>query len=123
VVARIWRQCDDDPNRRFLHSNPESESGDQFGWGLHRYTADRLPSWNLAYAILFDFYGWLSWADAEIAFEPYSRKRWAQTHAPAFLAQTIVHLPAGKPWTISDADLQLALRRIVPASFPSPYPL
>lgn len=119
-VARVWRQCDDDPSPFFLKSDPDRGEGDDFGWGLRRYASDRLPSLNLAFAILYDFYGWLSWADAEIAFEPYSRKRWAQEHAPAFLSQAIVHLPTGRPWTIGDADMQSALRRIVPRSFPSP---
>jgi hypothetical protein len=116
----VWRQCDDDPSPFFLNSDPERGEGGDFGWGLRRYASDRLPSLNLAFAILYDFYGWLSWADAEIAFEPYSRKRWAEEHAPAFLAQTIVHLPTGKPWTVGNADMQSALRRIVPSSFPSP---
>ena len=119
-ITRVWRRCGEDQFPCRLHSDPESRSGDDFGWGLHRYRADRLFSLNLAHAILCDFYGWLSWADAEIAFEPYSKKRWAKAHAPAFLAQTIVQLPAGKSWTIGDADLQLAFRRIMPASFPSP---
>jgi hypothetical protein len=118
-IARVWRQCDDDPSPFFLKSDPERGEGDDFGWGLRRYASDRLPSLNLAFAILYDFYGWLSWADAEIAFEPYSRKRWAQEHAPAFLAQAIVHLPTGMPWTIGDADMQSALCRIVPRSVPS----
>jgi hypothetical protein len=118
LKARAWRQSDEDFEPCFLHSDPESQDDDDFGWGLCRYAAERLPSLNLAFAILYDFYGWLSWADSEISDAPYSQKRWAQHHAPAFLGQTIVHLPRGKPWTISDADMQSALRPIVPASFP-----
>lgn len=113
---RVWRQSDEDISPCFLHPDPESPH--DFGWGLRRYAVDRLPSLNLAFAVLNDFYGWLSWADSDITCEPYSQKRWAQDHAPAFLNQTIVNLPTGKPWTIGDADMQSALRQIVPASFP-----
>jgi hypothetical protein len=63
----------------------------------------------------FDFYGWLSWADFGITDERYSQKRWAQQHAPAFLDHIIVRLPNGKPWSLSDAEMQSALRQIVPA--------
>lgn len=118
AVARAWRQSSEDFGPCFLHCDPESQTGDDFGWGLCRYAADWLPSLNLAFAILCDFYGRLSWADFEITDAPYSQKRWAQQHAPAFLGQTIVHLPRGKPWTIGDTDMQSALREIVPASFP-----
>jgi hypothetical protein len=76
---RVWRQCDDDPSLCFLHSDPESERGDDFHWGLRRYRAERISALNLAYAILYDFYGWLSCADFEITEEPYSKKRWAAT--------------------------------------------
>ena len=118
MKIRIWRQCDEDPSPFYFHSDPERQEGDEFAWGLRRYTADRLPALNLAFAILFDFYGWLSRADFGITDEPYSQKRWAQQHAPAFLDHTIVHLPNGKPWSLSDAEMQSALRQIVPASFP-----
>ncbi len=118
--VRVCRQCDDDPSPFFLCSDPERREGDDFGWGLRRYRAERTPSLNLAYAILYDFYGWLSWADFEITEEPYSQKRWAQEHAPAFLDQTIVHLPTGKAWVLGNAKMRAALSRIVPASFPPP---
>jgi hypothetical protein len=48
----------------------------------------------------------------------YMEKYRLERDAPAFLGQTIVHLPRGKPWTIGDADMQSALRQIVPTSFP-----
>jgi len=115
-IARVWRQCGDDPSPCFLRSDPESNGGDDFYWGLCRYRADRLPALNLAVAMLFDFYGWLSWADHEIIEEPYSRRRWAEENAPAFLDRFIGRLPAGKPWVLNDAGLQSALREIVPAS-------
>jgi hypothetical protein len=119
-VARVWRQCDDDPRPFFLKSDPERAEGDDFEWGLRRYASDGLPSLNLAFAILYDFYGWLSWADAEITFEPYSRKRWAEEHAGALLNEAIAKLPNKAPWTIGDAEMQWALRQIVPQSFPMP---
>jgi hypothetical protein len=117
---RVWRQCDDDPSPFYIHTDPERPEEDDFYWGLCRYSAERIPSLNLAYAILYDFYGWLSWADFQITDAPYSQKGWAQEHAPAFLDHTIARLPDRRPWSLSDADMQSALRQIVPASFPTP---
>lgn len=117
--ARVWRESSDDFGRKFLFSDPESACGSDFAWGLQRYLAERPPRFNLAFAILYHFYGWLSWADLEITDAPY-RKRWAEHHAYAFLRQTIVELPAAKPWRIGDADMYSALRQIVPESFPLP---
>jgi hypothetical protein len=116
-VARVWRQCDDDPIPYFLHTDPETGERRDFDWGLRRYEADRLPALTLACTILHDFYGWLSWADFEITEEPYSQERWAQEHAAAFLNEAITRLPNQKPWTLTDADLNAALRQIVPTSF------
>lgn len=117
-VARVWRQCDDDPSSYFLHEDPEI-AGRDIGWGLRRYEADRMLALNLAFAILYDFYGWLSWAEFEIAHEPYSRKRWAEEHADAFLKETIARFPHEGPWTLDNTAMRSALRRIVPGSFPS----
>jgi hypothetical protein len=117
-VARVWRRCDDDPSPCFLHSDPASREGRDFGWGPPRYGADRLPSLKLAHAILLDFYGWLSWVSFEIADDPYSADRWAQEHAAAFLNEVVAHLPNQGPWTLIDADMKATLRRIVPESFP-----
>jgi hypothetical protein len=116
-IARVWRQCDDDPSPCFLHSHPEIAGRGDFRWGLQRYSSDRLPALNLAFAILYDLYGWLSWAEAEIAYEPYSRKRWAEEHADAFLNEVIAGLPHNAGWTLGDSAMRAALRRIAPASF------
>jgi hypothetical protein len=116
-MARVWRRCDDDPSPHFLHSDPEIAGRGDFHWGLRRYPSDRLLALNLAFAIMHDFYGWLSWAEAEIAYEPYSRKRWAEEHADAFLNEVIAHLPHNAAWTLDDDAMRAALRQIAPASF------
>jgi hypothetical protein len=119
-IARVWRQCADDPNPCFIRSDPESNASDDFYWGPGRDREERRPALTLAFAILFDFYGWLGWADHDITQEPYFPRRWAEEHAAAFLGRCVDRLPEGKRWTLSDADLQAALRDIVPTSFPQP---
>jgi hypothetical protein len=114
-MSRVWRQSDEDWEPQWLESDLD------FEWGYLPTSVDDGPR-RLAFAVLYDFYEWLSWADTHIMEPPFSQRTWALTHTPAFLLEAIVRLPEAKPWIISDADMYMAMRQIVPTSFPVPDP-